>query len=166
MSQAAIEKLLDEIRKYANKASLPIFYARHFDALCEYKKLQSESKLTQALNKTFIWSIEVFGTGPESVKSGAKHLLREAQELIDSDGTDPMEIADIVIIASNIAKRQGYDLAEIVSQKFEILKTREWGEPDHEGVIEHIKEAINDTGRTFTIEAGQGGDAGPGSMGF
>lgn len=100
--------------------------------------------LETILDKIFEWSLDVFGPGPESVKAGAKHLLREAQELVESDGTDPMEIADIVIIASNIAKRQGYDLAEIVSQKFEILKTREWGEPDHEGVIEHVKETDND----------------------
>jgi len=66
------------------------------------------------------------------------HLKREVLEL--EEDHDPVEAADCVILLLGHAFLCGYDLYEEVLKKFEEIQTREWGDPDHEGVQEHIRE--------------------------
>lgn len=70
----------------------------------------------------------------------AKHLAREAAELAaDPESTE--EMADVLILLAQIAHHQGASLTEAVREKLAILRTREWGEPDADGVIEHVRES-------------------------
>lgn len=67
----------------------------------------------------------------------AKHLLREALELLN-DPTDAEEMADIFLLLAGVSEH--HDLAAAVRDKLEENKRRNWGTPDSEGVVEHIKE--------------------------
>ena len=56
-----------------------------------------------------------------------------------AESHEPEEAADCLILLCHHAHQCGYDLTEETLKKFEIIKDREWGEPDKDGVIEHIK---------------------------
>lgn len=79
-------------------------------------------------------------TFPEATpKTIAAHLLREAKELY-AQPEDWEEVADIQILLFGMADSLGIDLYRIVKAKLEINKLRQWGQPDEQGVIEHIRE--------------------------
>ncbi len=81
------------------------------------------------------WGNETFTKAhPDSIIA---HLRREVTELQNSHR--PEESADCLILLLHHAHRVGYDLLEEAKKKFEIIKKRKWGEPDKEGVVEHIK---------------------------
>lgn len=83
------------------------------------------------------WALATF---PQSTPAScAAHLLREARELCDSP-TDPGEIADCVFLAVDTAQRAGLDLYALLSDKLAQIKAREWGLPDAEGVVEHLRD--------------------------
>ena len=69
-------------------------------------------------------------------RSITNHLKREVKELKDSN--EPSEAADCLLLLLHHAHKNGYDLLEEAKKKFEIVKLRRWGEPDAEGVVEHI----------------------------
>lgn len=80
----------------------------------------------------------------------AIHLTREAAELrrvaetfAACEGVPPEifeeECADCLLLLLHIAHRAGFSLLEAARQKFSVVKTREWGEADDEGVREHIR---------------------------
>lgn len=71
--------------------------------------------------------------------SAARHLLKEAREL-DAAPTDAEEIADVLLLIIGVADAAGVDLAAAARAKLEINKTRSWGVPDADGVVEHIDE--------------------------
>jgi NTP pyrophosphatase (non-canonical NTP hydrolase) len=48
------------------------------------------------------------------------------------------ELADIVIVALNLAGQMGFDMEYEVLRKMEINKKRMWSKPDSQGVIHHI----------------------------
>jgi NTP pyrophosphatase (non-canonical NTP hydrolase) len=92
-------------------------------------------------------------TFPESTLCGkANHCIRECTELADAlrgtiryelDGWEMEvleEFADIFILMSSWSGKQGYSLEEHIAGKMEENRRRQWGKPDKEGVIEHIKE--------------------------
>lgn len=84
------------------------------------------------------WSRATF---PKATEAGRlKHLEREVAELL-ADPSDGEEMADIVILLLTQADRHGVDLLAAVEAKFAELQTREWGEPDEDGVIEHVRGA-------------------------
>lgn len=70
--------------------------------------------------------------------SAAAHLKKEAQELWE-DPYDEEEIADIFILLAGVAHLAGVDLEAAVEKKMKINRERTWGEPDAEGVVEHIR---------------------------
>ena len=71
-------------------------------------------------------------------QSAAKHLRREAKELLDNP-TDGGEQADVFILTVAVASLSGNNLYTEVRRKFKINQEREWGEPDSDGVVEHVK---------------------------
>lgn len=73
-------------------------------------------------------------------KSIAVHLSREARELLANPKSGP-EIADVVFLAIAAAAWAGVDLMDEVRSKFAINLARTWGEPDADGVVEHIEPA-------------------------
>jgi NTP pyrophosphatase (non-canonical NTP hydrolase) len=91
------------------------------------------------------WQKETFKEATPLSK--AKHLQKEAKELVESlecnDGGVDYEIADIVILAAGVARALGWSyekFTKTIQEKFEVVKTRKWGEPDEDGVVLHIKE--------------------------
>ncbi len=68
-----------------------------------------------------------------------KHLEREVKELIDSN--EPVEAADCFLLLLHHAYKNGYDLLEEAKNKFQSVQFREWGSPDKDGVVEHIRNA-------------------------
>ena len=69
-----------------------------------------------------------------------EHLRREVLELAE-DPTNTSELADVVFLAVGLAHELGVDLATIVADKLAINRSRVWQEPDHLGVVEHVKES-------------------------
>lgn len=66
------------------------------------------------------------------------HLKKEVVEL--SENNNPVEVADCLLLLLYHAHKGGYDLFQEAQKKFEIVKTRKWGKPDKDGVVEHIRE--------------------------
>lgn len=66
------------------------------------------------------------------------HIRREVDELARSPD-DPDELADLVILACCYAGLKGWDLEHQVGLKMIDNLGRTWGEPDADGVVEHIR---------------------------
>lgn len=108
------------------------------------------------------WSDMQFGKNRNPI-SILYHLKKEVPELIDSlekyntiklndDNKYKMlneclyEFADCFMLLLDAARCFGLDvnvLEKYVNLKLEINKSREWGEPDENGVIEHIRKDEN-----------------------
>lgn len=84
-------------------------------------------------------------TFPErTCQSIAAHLRREARELVGTDeepaiSFQPWEMADVFMLLIALADECGTDLAQAVHEKLEMNRSRTWGKPDSQGVVEHIK---------------------------
>lgn len=80
------------------------------------------------------WQIRTFsGGGPGSKLA---HLEKEIDELKES--LDPEEVADCAILLFGIAADIGCDLIEECWKKLDKNRKRIWGDPDENGVIEHV----------------------------
>lgn len=98
--------------------------------------------LSQALDRTAEWGVRQFKHG--TIRSAAEHLRREAAEL-EAAPNDAEEMADVAILAYQVlyrvrthAVRHGADLTIAVYDKHDKNVNRAWGEPDADGVYEHI----------------------------
>ncbi len=101
----------------------------------EVERLRAERSLNSLVVEIQAWQRATFTkASPESV---AAHLLLEAAELKDNP-CDPHEIADCFLLICGSAQANGYDLTDLVARKFAIAQSREWGEPDAEGVVRHL----------------------------
>lgn len=88
-------------------------------------------------------------TFPESTElSRVRHLLKEVQELecelelFDRKQEKILEYADCFFLLFGAAKKMGMtydDICAAIEVKFNINKKRQWGKPDKDGVVEHIK---------------------------
>lgn len=89
------------------------------------------------------WGNKIFPRA--TLRSIYKHLeeevLDELQEAIAMNDADEImaELADIQILSLQIAGKLGRNLVDAVVDKFENNKYRQWGEPDENGVVRHIK---------------------------
>jgi len=84
------------------------------------------------------WSMATFPAGTPA--SHAKHLAREVEELA-ANPTDELEWADVAILAIGAVARSGGSLMRAIERKHEINLTRQWGQPDADGVVEHVRAA-------------------------
>lgn len=84
------------------------------------------------------WGKETFGNN-QTVTGLKKHLEKELAELLSANNfnNEVEECADIVILLMGIAYLKGFDLLTEVEGKFEVIKERQWNEPDLDGVIQH-----------------------------
>lgn len=93
--------------------------------------------LEAVLDDVWQWQQETFPT--RSAHSISAHLRAEAQELAE-DPTDRMEMADVLMLLSGLARYTGTDLASAVREKLAICRARVWGKPNAEGYVEHVRE--------------------------
>jgi hypothetical protein len=104
----------------------------------EQRLVVPTSDLAAALEETTEFGRRTFPRA--TTASVAAHLQREALELAASP-CDPNEIADVVILLAHLAHLAGVDLTLAVRAKHEINLARTWGQPDSQGVVEHVREA-------------------------
>lgn len=102
----------------------------------------------QLFNEIVQWQTETF---PKSnAISKVHHLVEEVQELLESL-TDKkftyremeMEFADCFLLLIGAAASAGLDyeeVVEIIQDKLAINRTRKWGTPDENGVVNSIKD--------------------------
>lgn len=86
------------------------------------------------------WSDEKFGRN-RSPEGPIHHLKKEVEELI-ADPYHPEEYADCMLLLLDAWRLRGGNLETLLiaaRSKFEINKARQWGEPDENGVVEHIR---------------------------
>lgn len=94
-------------------------------------------------NAIVIWQDETF---PKATSlSKIEHLTQELIEVIDAINTnDPgkaSEFADCIMLLYGAASKEGLsydDICNAVADKFSINKLRKWGEPDKNGVVNHL----------------------------
>ncbi len=98
----------------------------------------------RALSMAIVWSRTTFPDA--TLKSTVEHLRREVQELADEPDSAE-EMADCAILLAHaksrlddIAEDHNVNLPEAVREKLSVLRKRKWGEPDSDGVIEHVRE--------------------------
>lgn len=105
------------------------------------------SGLQRLMNDISEWSDKTFGEGQRN-PAIAYHLKKEVDELIkaleEKDETHiRFEYADCMMLLLDSAKHYGFNASHflfITRMKLNINKTRKWGKPDENGVVEHIKE--------------------------
>jgi dCMP deaminase len=100
------------------------------------------SSLDTVLAEVNEWQAVTFPRATPS--SVVAHLKREVDELA-ADPTDTGELADVIFLVVGLAYELGLsmtDLAEIVAQKLAINRKRTWGEPDADGVVEHVRAEV------------------------
>ena len=82
---------------------------------------------------------DLFGISLSTMQSRIAHIRRELEE-IEADPYDGSEIADVILLLMHQARSYNIDLMADLLAKADEVRTRKWGEPDHEGVVEHIRE--------------------------
>lgn len=115
------------------------------------------------MNDISTWSDATFGDGQRN-PAIANHLKKEVEELIEALNkthamkvdrsvevgdflrqfkNTQMEFADCFMLLLDSAHHfdlRAKDLIRLTREKLEINKTRKWGKPDSNGVVEHIKD--------------------------
>lgn len=92
--------------------------------------------INDLVHKVGVWSNKTFDRAtPSSILA---HLKLEVQELSDNP-TDVEEAADCVLLLFHLAHKQGWNLEQAIFNKFYKNQNRRWGEPNPDGVVEHIE---------------------------
>ena len=95
-------------------------------------------RLFRKFNREYAdWADETFKQS--TMQSRIAHIRRELEE-IEADPYDGSEIADVILLLMHQARSYNIDLMADLLAKADEVRTRKWGEPDHEGVVEHIRE--------------------------
>lgn len=86
------------------------------------------------------WTDATFGQN-QTADSCIAHLKKEVKELAENPG-DRLEYADCLLLLIDAYRKAGGSADDLVCagwQKFEINRSRVWGEPDENGVVEHVR---------------------------
>ena len=102
-------------------------------------------KLQKLMDDIAEWSDKTFGDGKRTI-SIAYHLKKEIDELIEDlecNNTKETidEFSDCFMLLFDCASHYGlkaHDIWLFCQRKLEINKSRKWGRPDKNGVVEHI----------------------------
>ena len=109
---------------------------------------KDEKRLQTLQDNIKQWSDETFGSH-RTGKPIAYHLKKEIDEVIDAIDNNSghtrikFELADCLTLLLDVASHEFIDVDELLDaseEKMEINKKRKWGEPDENGVVEHIPE--------------------------
>jgi len=113
----------------------------------KYSLIKKDMNLNELKDKAIHFSDTTFGKGRKA-SAPAYHLVEEVEELLDAlkDNEDvDTEFADCFLLLIDAFRMHYGDdvnmqkLIDISSHKLDICYTREWGEPDKNGVVKHIK---------------------------
>ena len=86
------------------------------------------------------WASKTF---PDASPQGIiAHLKKEVAELDESH--DPEEAADCFLLLMHLGYMLRFNLLREALNKHDINCKRKWGQPDQDGVIEHIREEGDD----------------------
>jgi hypothetical protein len=90
------------------------------------------------------WRRELPAFKEDTPISLARHIRRELRELEEhlirgEDSEAAYECADLIFLACGILDLMGLDPTTVIRNKMQVLKSRRWGTPDEEGVVEHLK---------------------------
>ncbi|MEI6507266.1 MAG: dATP/dGTP pyrophosphohydrolase domain-containing protein [Bacteroidota bacterium] len=98
----------------------------------------------QQFNEISAWQNQTFGQATPLSKIA--HLSEELDELVSDIKTNApdrrLEFADCFFLLFGSAAADGMtyeDICNAIQEKFEINKARNWGKPDKNGVVKHIK---------------------------
>lgn len=116
------------------------------------KKLKQKKadKLQALMDDISAWADATFGAERKTV-APLHHLKKEAAEAIEAiERAEPnrstagvLELADCFILVLNACALYGLTASEVIraaNYKLETCKKRKWGEPDENGVVEHIRD--------------------------
>jgi dCMP deaminase len=94
------------------------------------------NRLEAVLAEILPWAKATFPQAtPYSI---AEHLKREAIELAKQPRSGK-EIADVAILLFELVDALDIDLPRTLAEKHAINLRREWGQPDADGVVEHVR---------------------------
>jgi hypothetical protein len=99
----------------------------------DFKKIHFD-QLQRMVGK---WGNDTFPNS--TLHSRCAHAAKELAEL-EASG-EGVEAADVFMLLLHDAHNRGYSLYDETIKKFAEVQTREWGEPDADGVIEHIRQS-------------------------
>lgn len=90
------------------------------------------------------WQEETFGEATPLSK--VSHLREEVvelqQALMYNEPNVRLEYADCILLIYGSASANGMsyeDICKAIAEKMEINKNRDWGKPDANGVVKHVK---------------------------
>lgn len=98
------------------------------------------TRIQQLQDEIAQWSDATFGSGRPATRP-LHHLAKEVQELIAAPH-DQMEYADCLILLLDAYRMAGGSADKMIEtsyRKLEINRKRDWGTPDENGVVEHIR---------------------------
>ena len=101
------------------------------------------------------WAVRTFPQA--TTKTIISHLIREVQELVSAATEGPQdeitrtidlarEAADIYLLLLHLAHRRDFSLDAFATEKFRVNQARTWGQPDAEGVVEHVRDRAGEEG--------------------
>ena len=103
--------------------------------------------MNQVQKEVSAWSTKTFGRDPSRIHGMMAHLEKEVAELektVTLDGASKPgclrdELADCIMLLYDMADISGFDVNQIVREKLMINKAREWGPPNPDGSVEHVR---------------------------
>lgn len=102
-----------------------------------------EFDLVDYINKQKRWSEKTFGEGRRT--NGITAHIRKELDEIEAAPDDIVEVADVIILAIDLAWRQGYTaetLIQALRLKQSINMVRTWPKPSSEDApVEHVRAA-------------------------
>jgi len=131
----AIDAIVDEVVDLVNKQ-----YASQSNGYPE--------ELQQLMDDIAKWSDKTFGEGQRN-PAIVYHLKKEVEELIEAFNPNTrnahrklwFEFADCMMLLLDSAHHVGFSAKDLINasrEKLNINKDRKWGNPDKNGVVEHI----------------------------
>lgn len=90
------------------------------------------------------WQKETFphATAESKIHHLKKELIELYDDIISKNPLRKLEFADCFFLLFGAAAADGMtysDIIDCINEKFEINKNRQWGTPDENGVVEHVK---------------------------
>jgi NTP pyrophosphatase (non-canonical NTP hydrolase) len=89
------------------------------------------------------WANRTFPREATDIRPIIAHMKRELDELYQALAADDFahameEAADVRFLLTHLVGRLGGNLGQETMRKFDINQRRDWGDPDEEGVVEHV----------------------------